>query len=242
MNTDRDRPVIAVTSSTLERAEESAAGVQRAGGEPWVMIPEHGYTPGDVLERAAALVLIDGADVHPAQYGETPGPSETLELDERRDEMEIALTRAALDADLPIYGIGRGMQILNVVLGGKRNRVVEGHAGELIEGGHREPAYHHIYISPGSKLAAVVGSGGFVRVNSTHRKGVREAQKSSALLASAYSLEDGVIEALESPIHRWVIGVQFRPERRIEVPPHFDRLFQSLVERGAERLMTVQKR
>ena len=62
------------------------------------------------------------------------------------------------------------------------------------------------------------------------------------LMASAYSLEDGVIEALESPNHRWVIGVQFHPERRMELPPHFDRLFQSLVERAEERLFTTQKR
>ena len=242
MSTDHDRPVIAVTSNSLECAEESVSGVQRAGGEPWVVIPEQGLTPGEVLDKAAALVLIGGADVHPAKYGETPGASEALGLDEQRDGMEIALARAALDADLPIYGICRGMQILNVALGGRLNRTVEGHAGEEVDGGAPEPAYHHIYISPGSKLAAVVGSGGFVRVNSTHRHGVREAQKSSALLASAYSLEDGVIEALESPAHRWVIGVQFRPDRRMQVPPHFDRLFQSLVERGTERLMAVRKR
>ena len=242
MSSERVRPIVAVTSSTLEYAKESASGVERAGGEPWVVLPEHGLTTADVLDRAAALVLIGGEDVHPARYGETSGPSEALDLNEQRDEMEIALTRAALDADLPIYGICRGMHVLNVALGGKLNRSVEGHAGEDIDGGTREPAYHRIYISPGSKLAAVVGSGGFVRVNSTHRQGVRDAQKSSALLASAYSLEDGVIEALESPAHRWVIAVQFHPERRMEVPPHFDRLFQSLVERAAERLLTVRKR
>ncbi|MCH7653041.1 MAG: gamma-glutamyl-gamma-aminobutyrate hydrolase family protein, partial [Chloroflexi bacterium] len=95
-------------------------------------------------------------------------------------------------------------------------------------------------ISPGSKLAAVVGSGGFVRVNSRHHQGIKEPQKSSELLASAYSLEDGYIEALESPGHRWVIGVQFHPERRMEVPPHFDRLFQSLVERAAEGVRAAQ--
>ena len=99
-----------------------------------------------------------------------------------------------------------------------------------------EPRYHHIYISPGSKLAAVVGSGGIVRVNSYHHQAVREAHKSPRLLASAYSLEDGLVEALESPVHRWVIAVQFHPERRMELPPHFDRLFQSLVERAEERL------
>ena len=69
-------------------------------------------------------------------------------------------------------------------------------------------------------------------MNSRHRSGVREAQKSPALMASAYSLEDGVIEALESTDHRWIIGVQFHPERRLELPPHFDRLFDSLVEQS----------
>jgi len=198
MITERDRPIIAVTSNTLEYAEESASGVERAGGEPWVVLPEHSLTPAKVLDRAAALVLSSGEDVHPARYGETPRPSEALELNEQRDEMEIALARAALDADMPIFGIGRGMQILNVVLGGKLKRSVAGHAGEVAGAAARKSAFHRIYISPGSKLAAVVGSGGFVRVNSAHRQGVREAQKSSALLASAYSLEDGVIEALES--------------------------------------------
>ena len=91
----------------------------------------------------------------------------------------------------------------------------------------------------------MVGSGGFVRVNSRHSNGIREAQKSSWLLASAYSLEDGIIEALESSRHRWVIGVQFRPERRMEVPPHFDRLFQSLLERargahGCRQVLTLE--
>ncbi len=241
MSTERERPIVAVTSGNRESAEESASGVERAGGEPWVVLPEHGLTPGDVLDRVSAIVLSDGEDVHPDRYGEPPGPSETIELNEQRDETETALTRAALDVDLPVYGIGRGMHVLNVVMGGKLDRAVPGHAAEAAEGGAEKPAFHHIYISPGSKLAAVVGSGGFVRVNSTHRQGVREAQKSSALLASAYSLEDGVIEALESPAHRWVIGVQFNPERRMEVPPHFDRLFQSLVERGSERLLAVRK-
>ena len=95
-------------------------------------------------------------------------------------------------------------------------------------------SYHRIFISPGSKLAAVVGSGGFVRVNSRHELGQGDSRRSPRLLASAYSLEDGVIEALESPEHRWVIGVQFQPELRGEVPPHFDRLFQSLIERAEE--------
>ena len=94
--------------------------------------------------------------------------------------------------------------------------------------------YHRIFIPPGSKLAAIIGSGGFVRVNSRHKHGIKESQRSQLLLTSGYSLEDGIIEALESPDHKWVIAVQFNPEIRGEIPPHFDRLFQSIADRSTE--------
>ena len=128
--------------------------------------------------------------------------------------------------------IGSGLHALNLAAGGGPARPMEGHA----ESGGPEPEslYHRIFISPGSKLAAVVGSGGFVRVNSRHPTGLREADKARTLTASAYGLDDGVIEALESVDDRWTIGVQFHPERRGELPPHFDRLFQSLVERARD--------
>ena len=142
------------------------------------------------------------------------------------DAAHVALAKAALDRDMPLLAIGGGLHTLNVALGGAAATPVEGHGPE-----GEESSFHRIYIAPGSKLAAVVGSGGFVRVNSRHETGIREMDKSPLLLASSYSLEDGKIEALESPDHAWVIGVQFRPERRLEIPPHFDRLFQSLVER-----------
>ena len=151
----------------------------------------------------------------------------------------IELLRAAIDDDMPVYALGEGMQLLNAAFRGKPAQAIAEHV-DTGEDGNLTAAYHHIYIAPGSRLAAVVGSGGFVRVNSLHEKGLREAQKSPLLLASAYSLEDGVIEALESSRHRWVIGVQFRPERRMEVPPHFDRLFQSLLERAVERMNSAE--
>ena len=133
---------------------------------------------------------------------------------------------------MPVLGVGPGMIALNVAFGGAAPTEVVGHDVEL-EDGEPVSAYHRIYIAPGSKLAAIVGSGGFVRVNSRHGVGLRDAHKSPRLLASAYGLDDGVVEALESPEHDWVIAVQFNPERRMEVPPQFDRLFQGLVERAA---------
>ena len=233
-----DRPLVAVTAGRVDsHLQKYVDAVERSGGEPWVLTPDTGVTPSEVVHRAGALVLTGGEDIEPRQYGEQPSDDiDYMPFDSARDEMELSVTRAALDYDLPIYGICRGMQLLNVAMGGRLVQHLDDHSGTELEDNEWEASYHHIYISPGSKLAAVVGSGGFVRVNSLHHQGVREAQKSPHLLASAYSLEDGLIEALESPRHRWVIAVQFHPERRMEVPPHFDRLFQSLVERAEERL------
>ncbi len=238
MTTIAHRPLVAVTANSAGSGlTPYLDAIERAGAEAWPLVAGYALTSDEVLARVGALVLADGPDVNPTRYGKSPHPSEAAPdtYDNPRDEMEIALAGDALDADLPIYGIGRGMHILNIALGGTLVQKVEGHSTEPA-GGVSRPAHHHIYISPGSKLAAVVGSGGFVRVNSLHRAGMREAQKSPHLLASAYSLQDGLIEALESANHRWVIAVQFSPQRRMEIPPHFDRLFQSLAERAAERL------
>jgi putative glutamine amidotransferase len=236
------KPIIAVTASALDQhTQRYIDGVERSNGEPWVILPEHGVDASEFMAKANALVLTGGEDVHPSRYESLPLATRNQTFNEPRDAMEAELLKAALNDDMPVYGICRGMQLLNVVLGGSLTELA-GHSGTFTDDGEvATVAYHRIFISPGSKLAAVVGSGGIVRVNSIHFQGVREAQKSPLLMAGAYSLEDGVIEALESPSHRWVIGVQFHPERRMELPPHFDRLFQSLVERAEERLFTTQK-
>ena len=147
---------------------------------------------------------------------------------ESLDDLELSLLDSVLEADLPILAICRGMQVLNVSMGGSLIQDIDGHNSEQ-RGEERISSYHRIFISPGCKLAATVGSGGFVRVNHRHHQGITEVQKSDDLMASAWSMEDGVIEGLESPNHEWVLGVQFHPERRGEIPPHFDKLFETLV-------------
>ena len=93
---------------------------------------------------------------------------------------------------------------------------------------------HQIYLSPGSKVAAIIGSAGMFRVNSRHREGIREPQRAERLMTIAYQLDDGIIEGLESKEHSWVIGVQFQPERGDEVPASFNNLFLGLVERAQD--------
>ena len=146
----------------------------------------------------------------------------------------LKLLSSAADIDLPVLAIGPGIEALNIVFGGMSAVAVEGHESKANDD-VLQASKHRIYIAPGSKLAAILGSGGVVMVNSHHKLGLHEAQKSSSLLASAYSLSDGVIEAVESPSHSWIIGVQFSPDRKLGVPPQFERLFSSLVNRASIR-------
>lgn len=169
------------------------------------------------------------AEGHPVPIGFKNHSHEKIELD-THDALLIEapwaydIVSCAVNTDIPILAIGSGMQVLNTVFGGESKSGGSNHSS--LEG---QSSYHHIYIAPGSRLATIVGSGGFVRVNSRHDRVVTEIGKSERLLASAYSLHDGVIEALESPKHTWVLGVQFHPEMSMEIPPHFHRLFVSLI-------------
>ncbi len=183
------------------------------------------------MEGVGGLLLAGGPDIDPSIYGETKEPGVQLELCQELDSLEFGLLRYALEQDMPILAICRGMQLLNVAFGGKLLQDIPGHL-HLTEEGCREPVRHFIYLSPGSKLAAILGMGGFFRVNGLHHQGLREAQKSPRLLASAYSLDDAIIEALESPEHSWVVGVQCQPERQDEVPPAFKNLFLAFAERA----------
>ena len=212
------KPTVGLLAGGDEVARECASSIERLGGRALRIDAADGALQEVSLRLIDALVCGDDAGL---------GVS------------AVELLRAALDDNMPVYAVGEGMHLLNAAFGGKPAQAVSDHS-ETSDDSSLTSAYHHIYIAPGSRLAAVVGSGGFVRVNSHHGRGLREAQKSPWLLASAYSLEDGVIEALESSRHRWVIGVQFRPERRMEVPPHFDRLFQSLLERAMERMNSAE--
>jgi putative glutamine amidotransferase len=227
-------PVIGIVADSEKDAGPHADLVERSGGIPRLMVPGQDGAPLGELHQVAGLVVAGGGQFGPetadgprriGRAGETPP-----------DAARVAppLLEAALAADMPVLAVGRGMHALNAALGGTPAGGLEGH-GPSEQDGVEASAYHRIFISPGTRLAAIVGSGGFVRVNSRHRLGIRDAQRSPLLMASAYSLDDGVVEAVESPDHGWVIGVQFRPELRLEIPPHFDRLFQSLVERAYAR-------
>ena len=228
-------PVIGVTASTEKEARSYLEALAPWGAPHLLLLPGSAPPLNETLDRIDGLLLTGGADVDPARYGAQPDPDAGLQLDKARDDMELPLLEAAMARDMPVLGICRGMQALNVVAGGRLIQDLPNHRA-LGKYGRDAAAYHHIWISLGSKLAAALGSGGKVRVNSIHHQGLREAQKSHNLLASAYSLDDGLIEALESPHHRWVLALQCHPEFQEQVPRHFQGLFKRLVEEAGARV------
>ncbi len=189
------------------------------------------------MEGMGGLLLPGGPDVDPELYGETPDPEAAVKSCRPLDDLELRLLDFALARDMPVLAICRGMQLLNVARGGRLIQDLDGHRAERVDGSWVSKT-HLIYLTPGAKAAAVIGSAGFFRVNSRPHQGLREAQRSPRLMTIAYSVEDGLIEGLESPEHSWVIGLQCHPERQDEVPRSFANLFAAFAERAAQHLET----
>jgi len=179
------------------------------------------------VENAATLAGLDGlllaggSDVDPAMYGALPHP-ETEEPDRDRDNLETALVREALDRDLPILAICRGLQLLNTALGGTLVQHIEGHRCP----GQREA--HPVAATPNSRLKSILNLDRYA-VNSRHHQC---AGRLAGGLVAAATAPDSVVEALELPGKRFVLAVQWHPEDRTDSPD--GRLFESF--RDAMRL------
>jgi putative glutamine amidotransferase len=191
--------------------------VKRPGGEPLELDYQRDQ-PADVVRRTDGLLLTGGGDVDPALYGEAPHatfqPSEP-----GRDEYEIALVRAATEARLPIFAICRGMQVLNVALGGTLHQ----HIGEE----HRM-RHHDVDIVAGSRLAFAVGGGSLTDSHCVHHQSVDRLGGGLSVTAST---ADGVIHAVEHDDASWVVGVQWHPEDTAGTDPRQQSLFDTLVHR-----------
>ena len=225
--------IVAITSTSERNARRYVAAMESAGSETRVLLPEsHGTRRAEELMRGTGgLLLTGGPDVHPSRYGQEPDPNAGLQLRPELDELEFKALEYALSVDMPVLAICRGMQLLNVAFGGRLTQHLDGHREDDESDA---PATHLIYVAPGAKSAAIIGSAGFFKVNSYHHQGITEAQRAPRLMSTAYSVEDGLVEGLESPEHSWVIGLQCHPERHEEVPRLFVNLFAGLHDR-AER-------
>jgi gamma-glutamyl-gamma-aminobutyrate hydrolase PuuD len=158
--------------------------------------------------EADSLLLMGGVDVSPRRYGEKPGPH-TDKPNDARDTQELTFLDAALAADIPVLAICRGHQLLNVALGGSLVQNIEDDGHRWLADG--ESAWHEIRLDGESRLSAVY-NGDPLRVNSRHHQGVTAERLAGTLRATAFG-HGGYVEAAESSEHRWVIGVQWHPER-----------------------------
>lgn len=185
--------------------------VHRAGGLALIIPPVAEIAPAAALDRVDALLLIGGADIDPAAYGAEPHP-ETLGTKPERDAAEIALTREAWDRDLPMLGICRGMQLMNVAAGGTLAQHLEdevGHPDHRRVKGTFDQADHDVVLSPGSLAARAAGEERHA-TKSHHHQGV--AELGAGLEVTGRAVMDDLPEAIEAPAKTWALGVQWHPE------------------------------
>jgi len=186
--------------------------ILRAGGLPLILPPLDSAAALDAYFDAITGLVITGGDfdIHPRYYGEAPIAQIGVIL-EQRTESELALTERALERDLPILGICGGAQTINVALGGSLYQDIAAqvpNAGEHQLGAIKDRGGHRVEIETGTLLGQAVELLK-VEVNSTHHQAVRDLGKDLIISARA---EDGMIEAIESKAHRFVLGVQWHPE------------------------------
>jgi len=227
------RPIVGITlgdddhgKGLLELRQTYIRCVERAGALA-VLLPAG--SPADasaLLERVDGLLLSGGNDVDPELFAEAPDPG-LRKVDRGRDDFEIALVQEALSRDLPILAICRGQQVLNVATGG----TLVQHIPSVITGGERheraEPRWqeaHTVDVSVGTRLASLLGEGR-ISVNSIHHQAV--ARLGDGVVVCARCPEDGVIEAIEMPGRRFVLGVQWHPEAFWSVSDAFQCLFDA---------------
>jgi putative glutamine amidotransferase len=237
------RPVIGICTP-LERARWSAwhleafllprnyvDAVQRAGAMALLLAPDPVLTdaPDEILDRLDGLMLAGGGDIDPGAYGADPHP-ETVGSVPERDAFEVALVRRALERDMPVLGICRGMQVLNVACGGTLHQ----HLPELVgHGDHRrvlgsfDGADHDVRLAPGSLAARAAGEE-LHATKSHHHQGVDRV--GDGLVVTGWAQLDELPEALEVERNRFALGVQWHPEA-----DERSRLIAALVEEARAR-------
>jgi putative glutamine amidotransferase len=209
----------------LALGERYLDAVRAAGGMPVILAPVDADEVDSLVGRLDAVVLSGGPDLHPSAYGALPhaelGPTEP-----QLDRFELDLARTAVTRGLPVLGICRGMQVLNVALGGSLHQHLPD-LGDAVDhrqqGAANEPS-HRVTLARDSRLTKVIGRR-YLEVNSFHHQGLHALGKGLAIAAHA---PDGHVEAIEARGRRFTFGVQWHAECLLERPEHLA-LFRGLV-------------
>jgi putative glutamine amidotransferase len=209
--------------------------VELAGAVPLLIpITQQETTLREIYGHIHGLLLVGGVDIQPQRYHEQPHPA-LGKTDPKRDWVELVVASWALSDGLPILGICRGIQLLNIIFGGTLWQDVGAQASDTIEHNfHPGYAYnrlsHSVHLERHSRLAEVFGDLE-VQVNSLHHQAVKVVGKGLSVTARA---PDGIVEGLEGSNTAWVTAVQWHPEWLLEDDPRMKRLFETFVVRCSE--------
>lgn len=229
------RPLIGITAADGDSRGLHALrvdyvrSVELAGALPVALFPLEEDAAGPLLARLDALVLSGGGDLDPAVYGAHPHPR-LGSVSPRRDAFELRLLREALRRDLPVLAICRGLQLLNVAMGGTLLQDIPSEwkgASDHDSRGPRDRCTHEVHLQPGSRLHAILGREALA-VNSFHHQAIDRLGE--GLVVCARCPADQVIEGVELPGHRFVLAVQWHPESFWRGARQSSALFSALVE------------
>ncbi len=238
-----ERPVVGITTFKQQEEESEVCfgkigcnyikSIYQAGGLP-VPIPmiENRKETTEYLKLIDGLILSGGQDICPTCYQEEPDDN-LIAVDLNRDKWELKLFKEAYSTDMPVLGICRGMQLINVGLGGTlyQDLTNKSHMSE-----ERFYNYHTVEIIQKSNLSEILSDFTNLKVNSRHHQAVKDLGDNLRVAARD---ESGIVETIEAKNKNFVIGVQWHPEDLISDRPCFKKLFTALIEKAQKTKVTI---
>jgi putative glutamine amidotransferase len=195
-------------------------GVERAGGIPLMLPPIHGLLDDipSLLSRVDAVVFHGGGDIDPRHYGQEATEESLYGIVAEHDEMELAMVRAAIEADKPVLAICRGLQILNVALG-----------GTLVQDIGTDDHWHHftaVQLDAGSRIAKAMGTDAPERCHCVHHQALDQLGEGLVVVGRHAG---GTVHAVELESAGWIVGTQWHPEDSAADDPQQQGLFDELI-------------
>jgi putative glutamine amidotransferase len=251
------RPVIGISTQTLHSIDGIPEGLPQsvvmnqryyvaaaiAGAVPWLipLLDDDPDTLREIYERLDGILIPGGVDMDPSTFGEEPHPR-LGRVDPARDRVEMQLVRWAVEDEKPVLGLCRGLQVINVTLGGTLWQDLEAQLPDAIKhdyfptfGFERDHLAHEVRVEKGTRLRRLLEMDR-IQVNSMHHQGIRTL--SPELVASAVA-PDGLVEAAESPGGHFLVGVQWHPEVFELTDPHTRHVFREFIEASVRHRAAV---